>query len=187
MEEIIFDHPKSGCVSFVGNAYELYRFKVQRDGVFRYATFFDLLTIATDVSTMDDLSFAFAMMDSIQEYICSESEAKMFMNSKWFLLALVRPAISSDDKVEKKTYLVKDKNTGLTKIGRALDPCFREKTLQSEKPTIVLFAVCSRDIENKLHKKFSKKRVRGEWFNLSKNDLDSIIAQYDFLIQDPNF
>mgnify|MGYP000884813906 FL=1 len=35
-----------------------------------------------------------------------------------------------------KCYILKDHNTGLYKIGKSVNPVFREKTLQSEKPTI---------------------------------------------------
>jgi hypothetical protein len=70
-------------------------------------------------------------------------------------------------------YLMIDKNTGLYKIGRSNKPYCREKTLQSEKPTIELlffYNGISSD-ENIIHKIFSEKRVRGEWFNLNANDI----------------
>ena len=80
-----------------------------------------------------------------------------------------------------KTYLMKDSNTGLTKIGKAVDPKHRERTLQSEKPTISLFAVCEDNVELELHNKFEDKRVRGEWFNLMENEIEDIVNSYKFI------
>jgi hypothetical protein len=80
---------------------------------------------------------------------------------------------------EQKTYLMHDSNTGLTKIGKSFEPKIREKTLQSEKPTIQLLHIFDSDIESNLHKKFNHKRVRGEWFELTRKEIDSIISKYD--------
>ena len=45
---------------------------------------------------------------------------------------------------------MKYSNTGLTKIGKAINPKQRERTLlQSEKPTISLFAICKDNVEIK--------------------------------------
>jgi hypothetical protein len=69
-----------------------------------------------------------------------------------------------------------DKNTGYYKIGRSLKPKFREKTLQSEKPTIELLFSNDAKIkkEKDLHNMFSDKRIRGEWFDLNGSDLTKI-------------
>lgn len=75
-------------------------------------------------------------------------------------------------------YLMLDCNTGLYKIGMSNNPEFREKTLQSEKPTISKIAekrLPSRDfaaaIEKMMHNLYADKRVRGEWFNLSDYEI----------------
>lgn len=76
-------------------------------------------------------------------------------------------------------YLMIDKNTGYYKIGRSKNPTIREKTLQSEKPTIELlhkFDAISKD-EKTLHEMFNEKRVRGEWFDLSGSDV-KVIQNY---------
>jgi hypothetical protein len=75
-----------------------------------------------------------------------------------------------------KVYVMIDKNTGYYKIGRSVKPIIREKTLQSEKPTIeMLFnhEAIVRD-EKVLHDKFKNKRIRGEWFDLTGSDLQYI-------------
>lgn len=81
---------------------------------------------------------------------------------------------------DSKTYLMHDSNTGYTKIGRSVNPRMRERTLQSEKPSIALFAICDELVEKELHQQYKDKRVRGEWFDLSKDEINDIIADYDF-------
>ena len=78
--------------------------------------------------------------------------------------------------VPTKTYLMKDFFRGVHKIGKSINPQVRERTLQSEVPTIELVHVIDEDIEKHLHEKFSPKRIRGEWFNLSINDLNYITS-----------
>jgi hypothetical protein len=82
---------------------------------------------------------------------------------------------NNDDKIT-KVYVMIDKNTGYYKIGRSLKPKFREKTLQSEKPTIELLFSNDAKIkkEKDLHNMFSDKRIRGEWFDLNGSDLTKI-------------
>ncbi len=75
-----------------------------------------------------------------------------------------------------KLYVMLDRNTGLYKIGRSKNPMSRERTLQSEKPVIDMvfnFSATNKD-EKKLHNLFLEKRVRGEWFSLSNEDLEFI-------------
>jgi hypothetical protein len=78
-------------------------------------------------------------------------------------------------------YLMIDTTNGYHKIGISNKPGYREKTLQSEKPSIEL--IChkhfpsrkiSESIEKALHETFKDKRIRGEWFNLSGSDIDEI-------------
>lgn len=78
-------------------------------------------------------------------------------------------------------YLMKDETNGYFKIGISNNPKYRERTLQSEKPTIVL--ICAKEfptrliaesIESALHKAFGGKRLRGEWFNLDAKDEEDL-------------
>lgn len=84
--------------------------------------------------------------------------------------------------LNKKTYLMIDAHTNLVKIGKSKEPKLRERTLQSAKPLISLFAVCQDDVESLLHKTYKFYRVRGEWFNLSKHQIDEIIIDFNFEI-----
>lgn len=73
-------------------------------------------------------------------------------------------------------YVMLDKNTGYYKIGRSITPKRREKTLQSEKPTIemLFYKESINKTEKELHIMYKEKRIRGEWFNLNGNDLNNI-------------
>ncbi len=79
-----------------------------------------------------------------------------------------------------KTYLMHDANTGYTKIGKSINPRQRERTLQSEKPTITLFKICDMDIESNLHTKYAHKRIRGEWFDLDESEIETICNEHNF-------
>lgn len=70
-------------------------------------------------------------------------------------------------------YLMRNNLTGKHKIGKSIDPTFREKTLQSQEPDVTLLFYCSEEIitEKYLQEIFAEKRVRGEWFDLDSNDI----------------
>lgn len=86
-----------------------------------------------------------------------------------------------ESKMLQKTYLIKDKRTGATKIGKSNNPYKREKTLQSEALSLELLYICNDNVESLLHKKYKHKRIRGEWFNLTDNDINEIISKYKFV------
>lgn len=75
-----------------------------------------------------------------------------------------------------KTYLMIDSNTGYYKIGRSINCLTREKTLQSEKPTIKLIHTINTNIEKQLHKQFKNKHIRGEWFKLTQKEVKYIMS-----------
>ena len=72
------------------------------------------------------------------------------------------------------TYLMKNKRNGLYKIGKSITPAYRERTLQSEEPEIEMVKLWVDNIEETLHKKYHKYRIRGEWFKLSKTQVKYI-------------
>lgn len=79
-------------------------------------------------------------------------------------------------------YLMKDTTNLYYKIGISNKPEYREKTLQSEKPSIELICCkefpsrkMARTIESALHSTYSEYQIRGEWFELSDEDVTEII------------
>lgn len=80
---------------------------------------------------------------------------------------------------QKVCYIMIDSSTKYVKIGNSINPEKRERTLQSEKPTIELLHIFKKNIETELHSKYKAKRVRGEWFDLSINEVKKIIKKYD--------
>lgn len=73
-------------------------------------------------------------------------------------------------------YLMVDENTGYIKIGKSDNVLKREKTLQSEKPTIKLIKsyLTNESMEALLHNKYDHLRIRGEWFWLDKSHIQEI-------------
>ena len=65
-----------------------------------------------------------------------------------------------------------------TRSWKSIKGFFRERTLQSEKPTIELVMVFKADAELNLHSRYERKRIRGEWFALSSDDLIDIHNDY---------
>lgn len=90
------------------------------------------------------------------------------------------PIIKNIKRQNKQTsYILKDKNTGYYKIGKSVNPLKREKTLQSEKPTLILVKKFKFNWESDLHDKYKSQRIRGEWFNLNKTQLKYICTHYE--------
>lgn len=82
--------------------------------------------------------------------------------------------VNVDD--ETFVYLMLNRANGRYKIGRSKFPFFREKTLQSQEPDVELIDkwLAPSSVEKKLHRLFKDKRLRGEWFELSKEDISTI-------------
>lgn len=62
------------------------------------------------------------------------------------------------------------------KIGQSKNPIYRERTLQSKQPNVVLLKAwqCDKKIEKELHKIYKKNRTRGEWFKLDFGEIGNI-------------
>jgi len=86
---------------------------------------------------------------------------------------------SSKKKTLGHVYLMLNARNGYTKIGfTTKEPEYRESTLQSEEPEVELFFKSSKsftlDDEKEFHEIYAEKRVRGEWFDLSGDDIEEI-------------
>ena len=74
-------------------------------------------------------------------------------------------------------YLVYDKRTKLTKIGRTSNIKARMNNLKCANPFIVLVYFTDKISEKELHEKYFSKRVKLEWFDLSLSDYIEIIGK----------
>lgn len=173
-----------------------------KDSMFNVVSFDELMNRNTEVENFSSLKNEFERKkewdyDSLASFnnrlfLCfcpneDREELCAMMNeiSKW--IAMARPisfstnysSVSKHSKENNfKTYIMIDHNTGFYKIGKSKNPYFREKTLQSEKPTIEMLLVINQDIEKVLHQEFSNKRVRGEWFQLECEDVEYLRKKY---------
>lgn len=84
--------------------------------------------------------------------------------------------VKKDKKNSIYIYLMIDQRTKLYKIGRSVNPKYRERTLQSDNPLIdlVFSKKAGQEHETYLHEKFAEKRIRGEWFSLNSEDVNYI-------------
>ena len=74
-----------------------------------------------------------------------------------------------------KTYLMVDEGSGFYKIGKSTNLLKRCSQLKNTCPLLEFIASCNADIEKQLHDEFGIKHHRGEWYNLSKDDVDYIL------------
>ena len=80
--------------------------------------------------------------------------------------------------ISKRAVQTRCKHNGLYKIGKSINPKVRERTLQSEKPSIEMVRVWNYDIEKKLHSLYNEFRVRGEYFNLTPIQVKYICTHF---------
>lgn len=83
--------------------------------------------------------------------------------------------------IMKYLYLVFDKKSYLTKIGQTKNINKRISTLTTANPYLRLFYVSDAITEKELHEKCKDKRVTGEWFALTKEDLFEITNNYKII------
>lgn len=119
-------------------------------------------------------------IDETYETLRRESEARRLAER------LKEKALrESETKIAKGgfVYLMQDTSLGYHKIGFSTNPQFRERTLQAQKPTIQLehYWKGTWRIEQSLHEKFMPKRIRGEWFDLSSEDIAEIMSFFQTL------
>lgn len=118
-------------------------------------------------------------------YVKKFTEALEELDIDWKNLDTVE--LSEEESVQQHAndpchvYLMVDTTNGFHKIGISNNPKYREHTLQSEKPTIELLQskqfpnrALAEAIESALHKTYAEKRIRGEWFDLSEQDVADI-------------
>lgn len=92
------------------------------------------------------------------------------------------PIVDEAEKLE-EVYCVNQQGTDYYKIGRSYSVSSRVTTLQAGNPypLVVVYTIPSRNaakLESSLHKRFKNQRLEGEWFLLSKDDLNIIKSEY---------
>jgi len=95
------------------------------------------------------------------------------LNSFMVLVSFLQTQKYEKERQFIKTYVMSN-GSGLYKIGKSIDPLKREKMLSTGNPNIRLVLSMEMDIERELHIKFADKKVSGEWFELSEDDLNYI-------------
>jgi len=93
----------------------------------------------------------------------------------------------SDKRTQRRAcfvYLICAEN-GLVKIGKTVDIASRLRTLNAMSPVDLKLVGCvesefADELENRLHAEFDAVRVKGEWFALSPDDVESIKRHYGF-------
>ena len=88
------------------------------------------------------------------------------------------------NKKEQLTYIIQCTATNLIKIGRSYSPAKRIKSIRSSSGRDLLtLLILDKDVESELHKRFSKYRRSGEWFE----DVDGDIKRYISNVNDGIF
>jgi hypothetical protein len=90
---------------------------------------------------------------------------------------LIINIINENKSIENKyVYLIYDVNGNSYKFGQTYDLIYRENTLRAKEPKIELIKFCQTNVitESDLKEKYKSKRSRGEWFDLSDDEVNEI-------------
>ena len=79
-----------------------------------------------------------------------------------------------------KTYLIKDRNSGLVKICKSSDISKTLLSLSSDNNQLSLLLSIDMDVVNELHLKYADKRRLDDWFELRGSDLLDIYTKYRY-------
>lgn len=133
----------------------------------------DILNMIIEYSSKYHTKKMLPLLDIIYHlvpYLCEAIRADIYYWSR----------VYTETKDITRTYLVYDELSKFTKIGRSNDPYQRFNILKCSNPRIKLLAITDTDIELKLHTMFKDKLVKGEWYNLSNEDINRIIEDFKF-------
>lgn len=117
-------------------------------------------------------------LSHIDNSIVSSHNADLLKSRKEERVELIKE-IPKKKTVDTFIYLMYNRQSGYYKIGRSKEPQIRENTLQSQEPTVQLIfsapGTCA--MEKELHREYHAKRMRGEWFDLTQEDINYIIEK----------
>lgn len=115
-------------------------------------------------------------------YIISKNNLIESMND---LINIITDKTECDDKNSFFfTYLAIDQLSKEIKVGKTFDIKTRENVMRTANPRLKIFAKVDKDIESEVHENLKNKRVIGEWFKLSANDLKRVFDEYGFELLD---
>lgn len=130
------------------------------------------LSCELNVSLTDVIMFPQLFIPKVMEF-----EPKYRLSK--FLLCISCIDLKNSKK-QNYTYIGTD-SSGAYKIGRTSDLMQREKGIKTGNHSYRTVIFIKDDFEKELHDKFSDKRIRGEWFDLSDKDLKFITSNYDVI------
>lgn len=126
-------------------------------------------------SIMTFVQYGYSDTDIERMFIAEENEyCRLLDERRWRDIQQHTPIPG-----EKCTYVMYD-GSALYKIGRSVNPNERLRSLCTANPSLQLIMVCNADIECTIHKLFTSKRVKREWFKLDQNDMDLLLSKYGF-------
>ena len=106
-----------------------------------------------------------------------------------FKARLIENVLPQDNRLRQFVYIIENVDNGAIKIGVGNDPAKRLKQLQtgsvSELSLVYQSNVCSNafDIEAECHHHFEKYHIRGEWYDVSKNEVINYLEQQNFVLK----
>lgn len=122
------------------------------------------------------------------KYIQAFSKMKEYIVNM-FKARLIENVLPQDNRNRQFVYIIENADNGAIKIGVAHSPQKRLNQLQigsvSELSLVYTSYVCSNafDIENKVHTHFKDKHIRGEWYNVPKDEVISFLEQQRFVLK----
>lgn len=139
--------------------------------VHQLRTFFEANDITTfTTSHLENFGKGFLISASPTEVIKTFNRIKFYR--KCFRAENYKNLLENVDYV----YIMMNEDDFTFKIGQSKTPMYRERTLQSKQPNVVLLKAwqCDKKIEKELHRIYQKNRVRGEWFKFDFGELCEI-------------
>lgn len=109
---------------------------------------------------------------------------RMAHNAKITVMRSIYKLNSHGELSRTKTYILKNKSTGLCKIGRTNDVNGRIKALQTGAGVrLELLLAINENVETRLHRHFAKLRTMNEWF-ADDGSIEAFVSNYKRAVDD---
>ena len=122
------------------------------------------------------------------KYIQAFSKMKEYIINM-FKARLIENVLPQDNRNRQFVYIIENVDNGAIKIGVGNNPEKRLNQLQtgsvSELALVYTSYICSNafEIENKVHKYFKDFHIRGEWYNVSKDNVINFLEKQKFVLK----